>query len=229
MSGYATHLLIGAVGGLALTHLLPETVEPTIGGMLLSTTQEGLIVLASAVAATWPDVDEPHSFAGQRVRWTLTILTGLLLALVGFSLSSRLPLPPDLPPITAPLAGIASGIALGMGLIGPLLGTLTLRLVRTIAGGHRRLTHSLCLSIPLAVLAVVCWWQGWTVAALVGGLLAWGQWLHMLGDLVTVLGVPLLYPASDRAVRVLPRPLTAIGEPLIAAVALLLGGWLLIV
>jgi hypothetical protein len=56
---------------------------------------------------------------------------------------------------------------------------------------------------------------------------AWGQWLHLLGDLVTPSGVPLLYPLSDRAVRLLPRSLATIGEPLIACAALLCGAFLL--
>jgi inner membrane protein len=95
------------------------------------------------------------------------------------------------------------------------------------AGGHRRLTHSLVLSLPLVLLAVVLW-SVQPVAAVGVGLLAWGQWLHLLGDLVTPSGVPLLYPLTTRDTHLLPRPLTTIGEPLIASAALLCGGWLLI-
>lgn len=223
MSGYATHLLIGAVGGLALTRLLPDG-APDLP--LPPDAQDSLIVLTSAVAASWPDIDEPGSFVGQRVRWSVTILTGLLLALVGVALAPSLPLPPDRLAEAVPLIGIAGGVALGMGLVGPLLGTLVLRLVRLVAGGHRRLTHSLVLSLPLALLAALLW-SIQPIWALVVGLLAWGQWLHLVGDLVTPAGVPLLYPLSDRAVCLLPRPLAVLGEPLITLAALLCGALLL--
>jgi membrane-bound metal-dependent hydrolase YbcI (DUF457 family) len=227
MSGYATHLLIGAVGGLALTRLLPDAVLPSTSAAvpLLEHTPEGVVVLTSAFAASWPDIDEPGSFVSQRVRWTITILTGLVLALVGLALAPLLPLPPDLAG-AAPLLGLAGGIALGMGLIGPLLGLQVLRAIRTMAGGHRRLTHSLVLSLPLALLAVLLW-SVQPVAAVGVGLLAWGQWLHLLGDLVTPSGVPLLYPLTTRDTHLLPRPLTTIGEPLIASAALLCGAFLL--
>jgi membrane-bound metal-dependent hydrolase YbcI (DUF457 family) len=102
-----------------------------------------------------------------------------------------------------------------------------LRIIRGAAGGHRHLTHSLVVSVPLALIAAGCWWQGLTVAALVVGLLAWGQWLHLLGDLVTPAGVPLAYPLSDHDIRLLPRPLARMGEPLVAVLALLCAGWLL--
>jgi membrane-bound metal-dependent hydrolase YbcI (DUF457 family) len=228
MSGYATHLLIGGVGGLALTRLLPADALPTAAAALplLRHAPEAVVVLASAFAASWPDIDEPGSFVSQRVRWTVTIVTGLLLALVGLTLAPRLPLPPDLAG-HAPLLGVAGGIALGMGLLGPLLGMAVLRAIRAAAGGHRRLTHSLVVSVPLAVVAALLWWQGLVVAALVVGLLAWGQWLHLLGDLVTPGGVPLAYPLSTHDLRVLPRPVATVGEPLIALLAVLCGGWLL--
>jgi membrane-bound metal-dependent hydrolase YbcI (DUF457 family) len=228
MSSYTTHLLIGGVGGLALTRVLPPDLLPAVTGALPLPAQmpEAVIVAASAIAATWPDIDEPNSFAGRRVRWTITILTGLLLALVGMALAPLLPLPPDLAG-AAPLLGIAGGIALGMGLLGPILGMELLRIIRGAAGGHRHLTHSLVVSVPLALIAAGCWWQGLTVAALVVGLLAWGQWLHLLGDLVTPAGVPLAYPLSDHDIRLLPRPLARMGEPLVAVLALLCAGWLL--
>jgi membrane-bound metal-dependent hydrolase YbcI (DUF457 family) len=228
MSGYATHLLIGAVGGLALTRLLPDAALPSASAAvpLLEHTPEGVVVLTSAFAASWPDIDEPGSFVSRRVRWTITILTGLLLALVGLMAFPSVPMPGNLPSAIKPALGAAAGIALGMGLIGPLLGMEVLRLIRTMAGGHRRLTHALVLSLPLALLAMLLW-SVQPVAAVAVGLLAWGQWLHLLGDLVTPSGVPLLYPLTTRDTHLLPRPLTTIGEPLIASAALLCGGWLL--
>jgi hypothetical protein len=41
--------------------------------------------LASALLATWSDIDEPGSFISRRVRLVLTLLVGGLLALVGWS------------------------------------------------------------------------------------------------------------------------------------------------
>jgi hypothetical protein len=56
--------------------------------------------------------------------------------------------------------------------------------------------------------------------------LVWGQFLHVLGDLVTPAGVPLLYPFSSRDVG-LPRPFSQWGETLVTVAAIIAGYWLL--
>jgi membrane-bound metal-dependent hydrolase YbcI (DUF457 family) len=110
--------------------------------------------------------------------------------------------------------------------LGPLLGALLLRLIRTGAGGHRRLTHSAVTGALLAGVAWAMWRNGQPVWALVPAALVWSQGLHVIGDLVTVAGVPVLHPLSARAVG-LPRPFSQVGEPLITVVAIAVGSWLL--
>lgn len=231
MSGYMTHLLIGGVGGLVATHLVPPDLIAVVRVQtpVLAYLPEGLVILTSAWAATWPDIDEPTSFAGQRVRWTITILAGLIGGMLGMAVGSG-PMRPILqtvvPTFLTPSVGMALGGALGMGVVGPFLGQQVLTGMRTMAGGHRRWTHSLCLSGPLALLAVVLWMLGMSWGAVIVGMLAWGQWLHLVGDLVTPSGVPLFYPVATRSVCLLPRSVaTVAGEPLIAVVAVLVAGW----
>jgi membrane-bound metal-dependent hydrolase YbcI (DUF457 family) len=79
-------------------------------------------------------------------------------------------------------------------------------------------------------LAGAAWWGwslGYTELALVAAALAWGQLLHLIGDIVTVSGVPLFWPLSSMAVCVLPKGVAAYGELLIGGVALIFGYWVL--
>jgi membrane-bound metal-dependent hydrolase YbcI (DUF457 family) len=64
-------------------------------------------------------------------------------------------------------------------------------------------------------------------SALVPATLAWGQLLHLLGDVVTISGVPVLWPISTRDIRVLPAPLARRGEAIVGMLALF-AGYLLI-
>ncbi len=122
------------------------------------------------------------------------------------------------------------GILIGAALLGPLLGWPLLRLIRIGAGGHRRLTHSALLGGAFGALATILWQMGQPAWALVPGALVWGQFLHVLGDIVTPAGVPLLYPISTRDVG-LPRPFSTYGESIATLVAIiagyvvLYGGW----
>jgi membrane-bound metal-dependent hydrolase YbcI (DUF457 family) len=90
--------------------------------------------------------------------------------------------------------------------------------------GHRGALHSL---LPLAVLMAGTRASGSTVPGLAGagGALAWGYALHLLADLVTRQGVPLLLPFWRGRLR-LPRPLAihtgGLGEALhVLAIVLL--------
>lgn len=80
------------------------------------------------------------------------------------------------------------------------------------------------------MLAVTLWRIGQPVWAIVPAALVWGQCLHVLGDLVTPAGVPLLYPISGKDVG-LPRPFSTYGESIATVVAIicgyvvLYGGW----
>ena len=222
MSGFKTHLLIGAVGGYALTHALAPQLAglaPPIPGIPGGGAGVALI-MGSAVLADWPDIDEPGSWVSRHVRKAVTVVALALGAVAGWLSTSRLP------GAISPWVGAAVGLVVG-GALGPPLGWLLLRLIRRGAGGHRRLTHSLVLSVPAALGAALLWDAGSHQAAGVLAALAWGQWLHLVGDLVTVSGVPVLYPLSRRDLRILPQPLCRIGEPIIVVVALAVAALLL--
>jgi membrane-bound metal-dependent hydrolase YbcI (DUF457 family) len=64
------------------------------------------------------------------------------------------------------------------------------------------------------------------IPALVVAALLWGQLLHIIGDVVSVGGVPLFWPIRSRPLA-LPYALAVWGEPAVAGVALLVGIWLL--
>jgi membrane-bound metal-dependent hydrolase YbcI (DUF457 family) len=222
MSGFQTHALVGAVGGLGLvtvveaTHpaLLPTQVFgiPALLGVPGGAAGAALII-ASAFLALVPDIDEPHSFVAQRVREVL-LLVGLALGLALGVLAHG--------PAWLPLAGGAVG-----GVLGLLAGWGLLRGIRAAAGGHRRFTHSFVLAGGLALLAAGLWRTGAGLVWLVPAAVAWGIVLHDLADLTTPAGVPLFHPLSGFTVRLLPEPLCRYGEPLTVLVALVVGGLLL--
>lgn len=219
MSGYKTHMVIGAVGGLGLALLLDARL-PQIGPPLplIPNGYSGLgLIAGSAVLATWPDIDQGQSWIAQRSRRVLTVVSSLALGAGGVLLAEARQL--GLAPITAGLIGLVLG-----GLFGWfLLSKAVLRLIRELAGGHRRLTHSAVLSVALLLVAALLAAADWSRTAVGCAALVWGQFLHVLGDLVTVDGVPLLYPFSRRSQRILPRPLARIGEPIAFVVACVLG------
>lgn len=228
MSSFRTHMLLGAVGGLGLarwlelTQLLPQSSGIWQVGtpyVPLGLTGVGLIV-GSALGCLWPDLDEPGSWPARRLKSAVGLITAPLAGVVGYALAvqGRITLRPEL--------AAALGILLGALLLGPALGWLLLRLIRVGAGGHRRLTHSLVVGGLLAALAWVLWRGDQPIWALVPAALAWFQMLHLIGDVVTVAGVPLLHPFSSRDFG-LPRPLSRVGEALITIVALGVGSWLL--
>ncbi len=206
-------MLIGGVGGLVLTRMLPAGSLPGISPLWT----EIALVGGSAILASWPDIDDSGSWIGRRVRLAVVLVCTALGGLVGYTLAPRV----GMQPLTVALIGML----LGVGLIGPFLGFLLLRLIRRAAGGHRRLTHSLLVGGALAALAL--WRARMPSAALVPAALAWAQLLHLFGDLVTVSGVPLLWPISTRDIRLLPAPLARRGEAIVGTLALL-AGYLLI-
>ena len=209
MSGFQTHMLIGAVGGMACYHLGGDVWLGHIGVPAWAN-QVWLVAMTSAVLATLPDIDEPGSFIARRV---VAVCSAVGLVLGGW-----------LGLLTA-ATWMVPGAVVGI-IGGHLLGKLGVRGVRMAAGGHRRLTHSLVLAAALAAISVTLWRAGTLHAALVPGALAWAIGIHLIGDVVTVAGVPVLYPLSSYRVRVLPTVLARVGEGIIAGVALILGAWL---
>src|SRR3954464_4169859 len=104
MSSYATHMLIGGVAGLALTHILPA------GSLLGVPAQwaEIALVAGSALLSSWPDIDEPGSWIGRRVQATVALVCLPIGGLVGYALAPRLPV--------QPFTAAAIGMLIGAGL-----------------------------------------------------------------------------------------------------------------
>src|SRR5579859_5945990 len=148
MSGYHTHMLIGAVGGLS-TYKAVDLVAPSAIAMRITVANQvypvppviigSTWVVASALLALWPDIDEPRSWISHRaihLMWLLGAILGLIFAmLVSESLIVI---------VMAPFFGAI------VGLIG---GGVFLRFLRFLSGGHRRLTHSMIVGFFLFILA----------------------------------------------------------------------------
>lgn len=220
MSGFKTHVVIGAVGGLALVRAaerfapnLPESLLPGQPRLYA----EALIILVSAVAATLPDIDEPGSWLSRRVHSALTIVGLIIGGAIG--LDSR---------ASGALANLGLSwtafffLCLGIGLLlGSIAGWALLRLIRVSAGGHRAGTHSVFFGGGLTLLAIVLQLAGQHALALTAVTLAWGWALHLLGDVVTPSGWRPFSPVSNYNIR-LPRPVARYGEALVFTAAALL-------
>ena len=233
MSSYRTHALIGAVGGLGLARVLDmlphgaaisQTVIGHIGvqGVVVPPGAASVLITAglvvgSAFLALVSDIDEPGSWVARRARTVIALACAPLFGAVGFSLASSGTI--HLQPIIVAVLGAL----VGLGFVGPLLGYLIVRLIRTGAGGHRRLTHSLLLGGALALTAAGLWFAGLRAWAIIPAALTWGILLHDLGDVGTPAGLPLLYPMSTITIHALPRPLRPYGEPIAAVIALIVG------
>ena len=220
MSGFITHALIGAVGGLALAHV--PGVSTLLGDFYGERELTPLVLAAtSAVLATWPDIDEPGTWISHRAPHVLALMFLVLGALGGWMLARTTYFDTASPEVLA-LIGAAIGL-----LLSPLLARLTLRAIEAASGGHRHLTHSLTLAIGMSVAGWLAWGSGNLWLAVMLGALVWGELLHLLGDVVTPAGVPLWYPFSSRRARI-PHPLALIGEPIMALAALGVGAYLLV-
>jgi membrane-bound metal-dependent hydrolase YbcI (DUF457 family) len=211
MSGYATHMLIGAVGGLALT----RSVNFHSPDFSPATTQL-MIVGASALLATWPDIDEPRSFISRRVRAVVMIFFMGWMAVTAYRYAANIPI--DAHPVALGFGGLIVGAILGS-----IAGKALVMLIRRAAGGHRRLTHSAVVGAGLMLAAYATARSGLGVISLALAALAWGQFLHILGDIVTPSGVPILYPFDKHDLRIMPKWLGGFGEAIAAIIAVGLG------
>src|SRR5689334_16590373 len=95
MSSFRTHMLIGAVGGLALARWVQysQMLQLPTGVWQLGTsyvplglTGVGLIV-GSALGCTWPDLDEPGSWPARRLKSAVALITAPLAGVVGYVLA----------------------------------------------------------------------------------------------------------------------------------------------
>lgn len=222
MSGYRTHMLIGAVGGLGAyrvaERLVPSAlaVRLTVGNAsyAVPNTVVGLsCVIASAYLAWWPDIDEPGSHISRQIGHFMTWLGAIIGLLIGLTLNRS---------VILLVVGALCGA--GVGRVGRYA---FLRLLHTLSGGHRHLTHSLLLGTAMVIAGGVLYFtrlSGLTLPLLA---LAWGQFLHLAGDVITPGGVPLFYPIWRRDVHLLPHSVALVGEMLAGITTALLGLFLL--
>lgn len=224
MSGYRTHALIGAVGGLAayrevaryassLTDIQIRAFDHII--IVPQLAVAGIFVVGMALLALWPDIDEPGSRISNLFQKWLGPGVGICGAAVAVLDGHDL---------------ITVGV---VGLIGVVCGTIlalpVLKLIHEMAGGHRRLTHSLILGLPLLIGGGAIWHYGIVLTGLLLMALGFGQLFHLVGDIVTPGGVPVFYPLSNWEFHALPPGAADFGEPLIAALSLILGVGLILI
>jgi membrane-bound metal-dependent hydrolase YbcI (DUF457 family) len=197
MSGYLTHMAIGAAGGILLARAAPELapIEPALLGPALA--------VVSAVAATWPDIDIEGSWISER--------STAALAAVGAAVGL----------LMVPFANSSEGMAVAAlgAVVGTVGGWALIALLRMVAGGHRGGTHSLVAAgllagSTLAMLALGA--APWHLLPLV---MLWGWLLHIIGDVVTPGGWRPLAPFPGPSLR-LPRAIARHGETVVSAVAL---------
>ena len=72
--------------------------------------------------------------------------------------------------------------------------------------GHRGFTHSLCFVLFLGILLFILHSLGILPIFLIMGLIL-GCLLHLIGDMMTPSGVPLLMPFNLKNYHILPKPL----------------------
>ncbi|SRR5258706_938218 len=161
MSGFHTHMFIGAVGGLAafkiVEHLYPGSLSipfVNVGSMYtLPSNAVGLgFVLVSSYLALWPDIDEPGTHISRiapHYMWVLGAVMAFLIALTAAQNSLIIWL--------APLVGA---------IIGYFVGSVFLDVLRLLSGGHRRLTHSLLVGSILFASGAVMYMTGAKALAL---------------------------------------------------------------
>lgn len=153
--------------------------------------QWGVWVGGSACVALWPDIDEPSSKASTVARSVGAIGGGVIASVIPLADSS-----------------IVIRVIIGFLLGGIGTSVLILPLLRILAGGHRRATHSLVsalacflIMIGLFILPV---WAPWMI--MIVGWIGWGIIAHILPDLTTPAGVPLFYPVRSTSIRIVVIP-----------------------
>ncbi|MBA3871045.1 MAG: metal-dependent hydrolase [Anaerolineae bacterium] len=218
MSGYRTHMLIGAVGGLG-AYRIAEFIDPSMVTFRLTIGNSAFVVpslvvgLASAVVsmymALWPDIDERGSYVSNRAPRYMWLWAALLALCFAVSITQSI----GLILLIVAVGAIAGRIGVG----------LFLYILRIASGGHRHLTHSLVLAMVLFVASAVLFFGGAIPLALPAFALAWGQIMHLIGDVVTPGGVPLFYPISSRDIHLFPYYISRHGELLIGFLSFLAG------
>jgi membrane-bound metal-dependent hydrolase YbcI (DUF457 family) len=221
LSSFHTHMLIGAAGGLAVYELV-ERFAPAILPAQFSILGADIpippvaigaaCVVASSVSALWPDIDKPDSFISHAATHLMWLAGGLAGLLFGLQLGKG-------------FIAIVVGVVLG-GIAGVFVGAPPIMtILRVATGGHRRLTHSLLVGGGLFFGAWVLYLLHWDAVSLLALILAWGQILHLAGDVVTPGGVALFFPIWPGDIHIFPFWLAAIGEPAVAILSVMVGAF----
>lgn len=222
MSSFQTHMLVGSVSGLAIVRALElDLVYPHDA----KTSLAYLIIASSAFLATLPDIDEPRSWISRRVYGVIALMTMLVACTA--SLYAVIYKPTVIRAIAwSPWIIVFVSTMIGA-VVGSVLGWFVLRIIRTMSGGHRRLTHSFVVACILAIASYALWiTTTHTLLSLLPALLGYAIVVHVLADVVTPAGVPLFYPISTRRFG-LPYPLSKFGEVIIFMTATVVGYWLI--
>lgn len=224
MSGYRTHMLIGAVGGLG-AYRITEFLAPSQVVFRLTLSGSTVVVpslvvgLASAwvsmYMALWPDIDERGSRISNRAPRYMWLWALMLAFCFAVSITQSLLLI-----LLICLVGAIAG-RIGVGVF--------LYILRVASGGHRHLTHSLVLAMVLFIGSGVLYFGGVPAMAFPAFALAWGQIMHLVGDVVTPGGVPLFYPLSSRDIHLFPYAISRHGELLIACLSFVAGIFFLLI
>lgn len=149
------------------THLASSAALFTGGSLALTGSPHPVLLPIVLSTALLPDLDHPHSKYGKR-------LTGMLIPTAIACIAVWLFKPSLF--TTYPVYFIIPAIAFSM----PFLLYYTV--------GHRTLTHSLLIILPVAAVICYLWPYAATYAAITG------YCLHVLEDAVTVGGVPIFWP-----------------------------------
>lgn len=184
-----THALTGALGGFGLCHLAATTGTP------VSALQTVLVVAVTAGAAMLPDLDHPQSTISRALGPVTGVLAHVTARVSGGHRNG-----------THSLIGIAATglVTLAASIAGPL--TLTIWATFLIAIGSwalmpRRAGGAVAHTLTCLILGGVAIGSAATSAPPPGLMVAattTGVAIHIVGDMLTVEGCPLLWPATPR-------------------------------
>lgn len=215
-----THALTGALGGLGVCHLTEATGTP-VGAL-----QTVLVVAVTAGAAMWPDLDHPRSTVSRALGPVTWLLARTIARVSGGHRNG-----------THSLLGIGAValITVAVNLAGPV--ALTVWATFLIAVGSWSLmpratggvvAHTV-ICLVLGAVAVTTALVALPPRGLMVTATAVGAAIHIAGDMLTVEGCPLLWPAKPR----LGVPLLTtegVVERLVIApatgLAVIIGAWL---
>lgn len=181
--GVAAAVIIERSATIAGWPLLPPEKQASLFGWLAPVAL--LAFAAAALGSLLPDLDEPGSLVSNLPRASR--------GLVRQTLRTK--------GVEGVIRSLVEFLLLTLNFIPRLLS----RLVKTLACGHRGATHWLITSFILALLAAL---GGWFI-----GFPALGAWLfigytsHLILDGMTLSGLEMLQPFTDRKIHLLPKPM----------------------